>query len=238
MLSGVSKPCACKKDIKNCDHLKRLVVVMNEYNKNNILTVKINHIINYYLHIMHEHVSDLEFEFVVKAFAFCDIETCEMFARNHRIRTNEEPPIVNAHLNDIVCAQIMNKMHCYFLHSYDIGNRLSINDKESIADVPDTHDDDDETKNPMDDVFTPSMNDKKLLKMNQILCRKRKKYRKLCNGNRESKKYNQLFVNEDEKKTDLETNILLALDIKVPFQTCILAHAFVECTNICIVYEE
>eukprot|EP01083_Nonionella_stella_P223839 797301_1 len=206
-MSDVSKLCTCTKDIKKCDHLKRLLVVMYEYNKNSILTVKINHIINDYLHIMHEHVSDLEFEFVVNGFEFCDIEQCKTFARNHRIRTNEEPPIVNAHLNDIVCAQIMNKMHCYFLHSYDIGNRLTINDKESIANVANAREDDhDETKHSMDDVFSASMNDTKLLKMNHILSKKRKKYRKLWNGNRESKKYNQLFVNDDDQKTDIKTH--------------------------------
>eukprot|EP01083_Nonionella_stella_P223842 797305_1 len=163
---------------------------MDEYNKNSIyiLTVKINHIINDYLHILHEHASDLEFEFVVNAFGFCDIERCAMFARNHRIRANEKPSIINTHLNDIASAEIMNKIHCHFLHSYDIGNRLTIDDKESIANGTDALEKD-ETKNPMDDVFSASMNDTKLLKMNRILSRKRKKHTKLCNGNRESKKY-------------------------------------------------
>ena len=72
---------ACTKDIKHCDHLKRLVVEMDQYNKNNVIGDKISDVMNDYLHIMHEHATDLDFEFIVNAFKFCDIEKCGMFAK-------------------------------------------------------------------------------------------------------------------------------------------------------------
>eukprot|EP01084_Bolivina_argentea_P009643 17991_1 len=90
----------------------------------------------------------------------------------------------------------MDKIHCYFFQCYDIGNRLSIKDKEKI------HVDVDNVNENQAGTFI----NQQLLKINQLLCAKREKYTHIWQRmhQRVNKKYNQLFTDDKQQNIDDE----------------------------------
>eukprot|EP01084_Bolivina_argentea_P042146 77747_1 len=60
----------------------------------------------------------------------CNIKTCQIFSRNYRDRNDEKNRLSDIkNIDDSVCCQIFDKMHCHYSHSFDIGRRLLSTDK-------------------------------------------------------------------------------------------------------------
>eukprot|EP01083_Nonionella_stella_P259105 885000_1 len=68
----------------------------------------------------------------------CEVSKCVMFQRNCRNRSkyNNKTSIYELYkMNDdrlIANCQLMDKIHCFFHHSYDDGNRLSIEEQNTL----------------------------------------------------------------------------------------------------------
>eukprot|EP01084_Bolivina_argentea_P021659 40243_1 len=77
----------CVGNITSCHHLKRLLIAMNIYKICDY--EKTSQILDDYLHLIHSHIEDKDFEYVVNKFGYCEIDTCKMFIRNHRDRYNK-----------------------------------------------------------------------------------------------------------------------------------------------------
>eukprot|EP01084_Bolivina_argentea_P270840 460636_1 len=174
-------------DISCCDMLYRLKETMNEYINGKVLYLKIDIelVINDYLHLLSQHNEDEKFEMIVNMFGHCDIVKCDMFKRNYRDRTlSVMNDAYNTNAIDICHQQILDKIHVFFYHSYDIGNRLPLKDQLKIYESKDDFDVDiaEHVKNP------------KLIELNNILSNKRKLYQRVSvlNNNRLAYKYNQL----------------------------------------------
>eukprot|EP01084_Bolivina_argentea_P211681 360032_1 len=192
--------------IQNCFHFRRLSRIMYQYNQletqdNDFNTADeyILEIVNNYLHLMDKHDQDEDFEYIVDRLGECDVLTCVMFRRNNRDRNGiinqcDAQKINLLNINDIVYGQIMDKIHCYFMHCYDIGNRLKIQDKYYLELDKKT-----ESKQDDDDMLV--LVNKTMRKMNTILSGKREIYtmiRKRLN-NRPSHKFNQLVPVKNDK---------------------------------------
>eukprot|EP01083_Nonionella_stella_P144823 452808_1 len=195
-----STPASCNKDVLNCVCLAELISTMNMYQQCKLavdttssLDINVANTLDNYMHLISEHSTNEQFECIVDQLSPCDMKRCTIFKRNHRDRDN-----VNEE-NAIACnQQILDKIHCYFSHCYDIGNRLSINDRKAVYD-DEKHMQSNDGDAPFDRGFTNTQ----MTKINNIL---RTKY--VHNDLEMSKrvygleKYNQLSMQTENTNGD------------------------------------
>eukprot|EP01084_Bolivina_argentea_P269000 457044_1 len=133
---------ACE-SIKTCSSLHRLVNALKFYNSNDnkiddltqyIMSNK-THIINDYHHIINDHLnednialidSDKHFQLVHSMIMndnalVCDIAKCNIYLRSNRQRELNRIKCENEHLS--IYIDFLDSIHCYFMHSVDIGYR-------------------------------------------------------------------------------------------------------------------
>eukprot|EP01084_Bolivina_argentea_P118359 210020_1 len=138
-----------------------------------------------YLHLLQYTENNENFEYIYNYLcnANCSINGCEAFQNNYRNRSNDIYTVrhkANVNTLDIARSEIVHKIHCFFYHSFDIGNRLSL--KERLEMIDDMKVDD----------STYFVN-KQLIKMQNILQNKRQKINNVKSiDNKLNIKYNQL----------------------------------------------
>eukprot|EP01084_Bolivina_argentea_P020515 38150_1 len=124
----------CLYSIDKCPILIRLTKEMQTFinNINSALDEEnLLRILNDYLHLMKLHDNDTDFQYINNLWGICDILKCDMYRRNNR----EEISVAQLQINDEVYKQIMNGIHCYFTHCFDIGHRLTIKEKQIIENM-------------------------------------------------------------------------------------------------------
>eukprot|EP01084_Bolivina_argentea_P049301 90688_1 len=103
-------------EISNCKHLDYFAEIMNKHNYVQYMKqINITQVLDSFLHLIHQHDSDEEFEFICNKLGHCCLKKC----------------IIHKRHNDTVC-QILDKMHCYYHHCYDLGHRLTLQDKTQL----------------------------------------------------------------------------------------------------------
>eukprot|EP01084_Bolivina_argentea_P125213 221869_1 len=110
--------------LSNCNHFHQFTKTLNEYNKNNdvVDNINISVTLNDFLHLIEQHDNDEQFKVIVDALEHCDIMQCKIFRRNYR---NRNANLLYQETNVVHCQmQILDKLHCYFEHCYDIGNKI------------------------------------------------------------------------------------------------------------------
>eukprot|EP01083_Nonionella_stella_P127808 387161_1 len=121
------------KEQRNKPHAKRtvlpmecmkLIQVMKQFNKTNHYDdeIDIKQILNGYLYVIDKYKDAHYFEAIARELGVCDASKCKIFDRHYRDR--------NTNAVDDARRQIIDTIHCYYQHCYDIGNRLSL--KEQI----------------------------------------------------------------------------------------------------------
>eukprot|EP01084_Bolivina_argentea_P311094 538455_1 len=79
--------------------------------------------------------NDEYFEYIYNYVGQCSMKQCKSFHRNYRNRTNDKiENKCNSNI-DIVNTQILDKIHCFLLHSYDIGNKIKIEEQSMIQSI-------------------------------------------------------------------------------------------------------
>eukprot|EP01084_Bolivina_argentea_P304993 526824_1 len=117
-----------KCDIDSCCHLilvKKMFIKYNAYQHTCHDSLDIESILNSFHHLLCVHDSEKDFEEIYNILGKCDILKCNIFKRNRRKRNKKEN-------NSSYIDDIMDKIHCYFQHSYDIGFRLYPNERKQI----------------------------------------------------------------------------------------------------------
>eukprot|EP01084_Bolivina_argentea_P112735 201033_1 len=126
-------------EVSNCPQAHQLAQAIQQYNifvntnNNNYNIEKINilNVLNNFLHMLQFHDNDQQFEAIKNIFnVSCVIQKCRIFKNIHPQNH------YNRHRHAYLY-QILNKIHCYYEHSHDIGNRLTIREKISIIDTID-----------------------------------------------------------------------------------------------------
>eukprot|EP01084_Bolivina_argentea_P180654 312107_1 len=130
-------------NINNCLPIKQLLLIiqyhMNENNNGDLsqfieTNSDITQILNNFYHILNEHNNnqfEILYNYIInnlypnsQLYNFCDIQTCKsiqrLYSNNSYITTNK-----NLEINDIILIEIMDIIHCYILHSFDIGYKLN-----------------------------------------------------------------------------------------------------------------
>eukprot|EP01084_Bolivina_argentea_P030770 56956_1 len=127
--------------MNDCPYFQQLLQTMTAYshgeiNTNKLTTNHVSGIIDAYIHCCNQHDADKDFEFIVKSLTECKVLNCDKFKRNYRNRNNNEESKWNDDIKDNshnTVSQILDKIHCYFYHCFDIGNRLTIDEKTEVA---------------------------------------------------------------------------------------------------------
>eukprot|EP01084_Bolivina_argentea_P283347 485229_1 len=113
-------------DISNCFNFQRLIRIVNNSDSDTDTCI-----IDDFCHLLSVHDNHNDFEYIYNKFgALCDITKCKLFERNYR----------NKNSNDLLKTysakqQIIDKIHCYYRHAFDIGNRLNLNENKIINDL-------------------------------------------------------------------------------------------------------
>eukprot|EP01083_Nonionella_stella_P265649 899621_1 len=175
--------------LSQCMHLKRLVGVMKQTLKCDETVM----LIDDFCHLLSYHNTDDDFEFIHNYFTcICNINSCDCLDRNSRNRDNNAAAVLNEYS---MRQQIIDKIHCYYVHSFTLGHRLSSKERSMINN-------DDSDDNGVNECCDKYLISKKLLKMRQLL---RNKY--IPNGNKRiHAKYNQLhqeIVSKNNKSNKL-----------------------------------
>eukprot|EP01084_Bolivina_argentea_P022437 41699_1 len=188
----------------HCNHLSRFVDKMNEYrlyNNNKVdqimkevdLSQIVRRLLCDYFHLLERHKDDVHFENAVSKTEKCNIDACVIFRRNYRDRCkidmiDEEKKQNQMDEEDMFYNEIIDKMHCYFYHSYDIGNRIRICEQKLINEC--------KTENEFEELLINT----KIAKTYKILAAKRSNFQPMYNRLRNSK-YNQLvMIQENDEK--------------------------------------
>eukprot|EP01084_Bolivina_argentea_P309961 536206_1 len=200
----------CLGDVTKCRSLFRLIETMDKYKHNMddsksndecIDEIEIHVIINDFLHLMSTHnQNDEQFEKIANIFGNCNISKCKIFRRNHRERTKFNDSSILHDLYDTVntnCIhkyQILDKIHCFYQHCYDIGNRLLMREKLIINHCNYKENCDEKIEG------IQCTKNAKINKLCQILSNKRKIYENMQGVNITEtlyQKYNQLSIAHD-----------------------------------------
>eukprot|EP01084_Bolivina_argentea_P250695 420155_1 len=131
-----------KSSVSNCAYVGRLKVVLILYQKyiemnlsedSLLQQTNIAHVLDDFLHTIKRHDNDCEFEMLFNALPPCNIVKCASFSRNTRDRQNTLcNDTSDAEITSLWFWQILDKIHVYFLHSYDMGHRLTVDEQNSI----------------------------------------------------------------------------------------------------------
>eukprot|EP01084_Bolivina_argentea_P160094 278808_1 len=171
-------------DLLECSQLTRSQNWMKAYETGiyNIDTINISQILNDFIHLLSKHnQNENEFKMIYNKFGFCNIENCKLFKRNNRDRNKNENGLYG--INDknkkqIIIEQILDKIHCFYMHCFDIGYKLTNSEKDIINEI-------------INDDY--SLNNKQFQKLHQLLAKKHATHKSICPNNRNDRfnKYEQ-----------------------------------------------
>eukprot|EP01083_Nonionella_stella_P193956 715750_1 len=121
---------SCATDLMSCVQLNRLSKVVRVDNgdyKVCMDDIKINQVLDDYLYLQHHHSADDQFEHIHDRLGTCcTIYECDIFKRNHNRETT-------ATGHDACYQQILDKIHCFYAHTFDIGYRLTEKERSLLS---------------------------------------------------------------------------------------------------------
>eukprot|EP01084_Bolivina_argentea_P157930 275176_1 len=136
MLEGKIPINACLGNIETCSHLKYFKKILNENHETD--QIDIEDLLNNFYHLLQEHSSDDEFEFIYNKMNQCDINKCAAIRRNRRRRQKNKntPDETKVNVEEIdPITDILDQMHCHYVHCFDIGCKLTQNEKNMLCDI-------------------------------------------------------------------------------------------------------
>eukprot|EP01083_Nonionella_stella_P184859 672496_1 len=141
-----------------------------------------------FLHLLERHNTDEQFELIMSQCGNCDIKTCSIFKRHYRDKTQSTGGYPK--YSDTGSLQIMDKIHCFYSHCHDIGNKLLIRERTDIEQKDEKQDDHEEN----DDVHFIN---ESIAKRSQLLSTKREMHEEyIGSSTRFCNKFNQLNVEQ------------------------------------------
>ena len=112
-------------------------------------------LLNDYIHLINHHHTNQDFEDVYNFFISnmsdnkpCNVTSCNNVMRNIRDRSNDRDTNINMELyqsnesREINTQQILDKIHCYWLHTIDFGYRLNKRERDEAGIIDDDYDHD------------------------------------------------------------------------------------------------
>ena len=186
----------CKNAISTCLAAHRLSQILITYNKfkNDPKSVKFTSMYQYindkleaynnkallndYIHLINDHQSNEQFEAVYDYLISnmdqpCNPTTCGNIERNNRDRSNEYDSNVRMALyhseetQEVNVQQILDKVHCYWLHTFDFGYRLKRTERENAGIIQKIQQDEKQQNNKKKDAKSKTSKSQKSSKSNK-----------------------------------------------------------------------
>eukprot|EP01084_Bolivina_argentea_P077489 140546_1 len=170
--------------IYNCGFLERLLSINKRLDEQTITEEDLNTINHDFVHLLRKHDDDDSFEFIYeKVGGFCSSRNCSVIMRSYRDRFCNETTTTITYKQ-----QLLDTVHCYYRHTYDIGYRLNKVERSRINQV---------------DVHSENvLFNKKLSEIMQIIRSKHEANTVLRNENRYTAQNINKFVTNFENKDD------------------------------------
>eukprot|EP01084_Bolivina_argentea_P158459 276024_1 len=182
---SITKMNKCNANIQKCEVLTELASIMNQYNGtiNQYISISyIKNLSNNFIHLINKHCLDEEFEYIYKCLGgYCDLKQCKIFDKHHNKRYQSKITIKNSITSvksnnsnidcDAAYQHIIDSIHCYYNHSYDIGHKLTIKEKQLIHDKFVSYDNYQKCESKHDELDQYLIS-KKVKTMNQLLSSK------------------------------------------------------------------
>ncbi len=191
-------------DIYNCPSLKRIKSIIASHDE--MVTneqYKLEYILNDFIHITQDHNDDNTFEILYNLLNVkCDLNKCIGLKRNQRDRSskNKDDNKNNININDIVRMDIFDQIHCYLLHSFDIGYRLTKKEKQTIQQEFKNDDNNDNTKNSSFNRMRNILNNKRKQLQNSMGFKNRINHSKFVTQN--ESKYDETKSQQNDNDDD------------------------------------
>eukprot|EP01084_Bolivina_argentea_P266909 452897_1 len=124
----------CMHKLSACPEFHDLSQIMTVYRMFHQFNISMEYIqesmnavdlLNYYLHLIHAHSTAEEFEAIMSAIGNCDVTDCRIFKRHFANN------IQFCDVTERVLFEIMDKIHCFYYHSVDIGHKLRLSSHSS-----------------------------------------------------------------------------------------------------------
>eukprot|EP01084_Bolivina_argentea_P300304 517780_1 len=177
-------------NVSRCGYTQRMIKNMNQcirhrYQQDDhiVESINISEMLNDYLHLLHLHDDDEALEFISTQLMFCDIIKCDIIIRRNKVNITINQSSIFLHLR----RSILDKIHCYYHHCFDMGYRLSQKERNAINITQM------ELKLDNDESFSSYCNSETLIHTTKILSKKHKVNNSMSNNNRLNQKYNSLF---------------------------------------------
>eukprot|EP01084_Bolivina_argentea_P227991 385151_1 len=170
--------------IKTCKHLHRLHNMMTKYQQKFSYddNIDIVTMLNDFNHMLFTHNNNQDFEYIYNLFPSCIASKCYIINRHYRDRSIDSKHLYkNKHRSEY--DQMFDKVHCHFLHSYDIGYRLMLQDWQQLQIIDEE-----------EDTYNVSHLNTKLIKMKQMMTDQHRLHAKISHNN-SWKKFNQIQQN-------------------------------------------
>eukprot|EP01084_Bolivina_argentea_P234004 393988_1 len=129
----------CYGVIKECQYFVTMKDILDSYTNDNH-TDNLTQLLDCFNHILTYHTNNDDFAYIYQRLGECDIQKCETVKRHYRNRihknesTIDDEKSVNAFSDITVYDAIIDKIHCHFIHCYDMGYRL-VNNNLNINDI-------------------------------------------------------------------------------------------------------
>eukprot|EP01084_Bolivina_argentea_P032233 59614_1 len=140
LLSNTKKPIqskpnrkhSCNGYIDECSYMLSLKHIMQKYCDYQYKHCKnIRQKLNEFHHLLLCHTTDKEFERIYNLFGgHCDLEECSVYSRHYRNAKNIATE--NLECKDIAAIQLLDTIHCFYSHTFDIGHMLTSKQKKII----------------------------------------------------------------------------------------------------------
>eukprot|EP01083_Nonionella_stella_P088745 247541_1 len=95
------------------------------------------HLLNDFNHLLYAHATEFEaiYNILSPHNKSCELSQCLLMRRNQRDRENKQllrQLYFASDATEVMCQQLMDRIHCHYFHSFDIGYRLSNNERQRI----------------------------------------------------------------------------------------------------------
>eukprot|EP01084_Bolivina_argentea_P270152 459307_1 len=125
-------------EINKCDSVQQIIVAMKKYDineeTNDESATDVCNLLNDFTHLLTNHNDDTDFESIFNCFERCDPLRCTKLQRHYRDQGIHNRP-TNANITAQITQELLfDKLHCYLLHSFDTGYRLTAKERAEVND--------------------------------------------------------------------------------------------------------
>ena len=124
------------RSICKCEAVQRMVNAMWKYDsskeseeQNNI---NIEQVFDDFLHGLDTHDDPESFEYIKNELGYCNVSNCDILDKYDEKNRNILNDFFGSEESNYYCKCIMNRIHVYYLHSYDIGHKLSLEETSKM----------------------------------------------------------------------------------------------------------